>query len=420
VNVLERRLDVSSGSEAHATPAPIDLRWDGEVVVVGNYGNRNLGDEATLSSLLHHLRRRRPQVRATVVSFDPSDTERRHGVTAVPARAGRRSGGAGGFGRVSGRVRQSGRQVSALWLKARALAKADWLIFGGGGQIDDQFGGAWGAPRRLFGWTAAARLAGCRVAFLNVGAGPLDSPVSRLLSRWALSLASIRTYRDEDSRALVERLGVAGPHHVAPDLAFGLPTSPRVTSNRTRPRVVVNLFPHQDDRYLPKSERRLFDQYLSTMTAFVRWLTVDHEVVLMPTQLRADPPMIDDLLARLDARSRTDLRVASVATCDDLMAELQQADYLVASRFHGILLGLSQGLPVLALSNHPKVDALMRDLGESQHLLHIDRMTVEDLQSAFRTLASGSPSIRLDAIRASRAEAVRAEFDALLPAAGPV
>ncbi len=48
-------------------------------LISGYYGEKNAGDEAILAGILQEIGRRDPDARFTVLSFDPEDTERRHG-----------------------------------------------------------------------------------------------------------------------------------------------------------------------------------------------------------------------------------------------------------------------------------------------------------------------------------------------------
>ncbi|MBR3456683.1 MAG: polysaccharide pyruvyl transferase family protein, partial [Selenomonadaceae bacterium] len=53
------------------------------LVVSGYYGSRNGGDEAMLAAMLEVLSELDPKLNITVISSDPEDTRRRHGVEAV-------------------------------------------------------------------------------------------------------------------------------------------------------------------------------------------------------------------------------------------------------------------------------------------------------------------------------------------------
>src|SRR6185437_9395874 len=56
------------------------------------------------------------------------------------------------------------------------------LIVSGGGQLDEEWGGAWGHPFALFKWAMLARLAKVPLAFASVGACKAASTTSRFFS----------------------------------------------------------------------------------------------------------------------------------------------------------------------------------------------------------------------------------------------
>ena len=53
------------------------------IVVSGYYGSKNAGDEAMLSAMLEVLGDLDPKLHITVISADPEDTRKRHGVDAI-------------------------------------------------------------------------------------------------------------------------------------------------------------------------------------------------------------------------------------------------------------------------------------------------------------------------------------------------
>jgi polysaccharide pyruvyl transferase WcaK-like protein len=70
----------------------------------------------------------------------------------------------------------------------------------------------------------------------------------------------------------------------------------------------------------------------------------------------------------------------------ELLDQIESADFVIASRFHGVLLTLLLEKPLLALSYHPKVDELMLDTGQGQYCLQIHDFKVEVLKDRFLDL----------------------------------
>ncbi len=450
----------TDGSWSSADP-PVGRR-DGirAIAVLSNYGNRNLGDEATLAAILQQIRDRCDGVRLYAVSFDPEDTEARHGVTALPAQRETRrrsvppAGGPGGapaaravpptaLAWITSRlrsvppIRAGWRVLRALSSRARgALAESafvlrtvrslkgiDCLVVGGGGQLSDDFGGTWAFPYLVLKWTVMARLAGARVLFASVGAGPLDSRLARLFVTVALRLADHRSFRDEGSRRLIAGLGVAGPVYADPAWVLRVKDSGIEARPGPAPLVVgLNPFPHQDARYWPGGQRVRYEAYLEALVGFTEWLlTRGHPVVLFPTQLKADPRVIADLKAVLTARNpalASQVLERAVETLDDLVATISSLDMVVSGRFHGILLSFLQGKPVLGLSYQSKIDELMQETGQGAYLLQSADVDARSLAERFEALEAARTGIavRLAEEAASRRRALESQFDLLFGA----
>jgi polysaccharide pyruvyl transferase WcaK-like protein len=417
------------------------------IVVFGNFGNGNLGDEAALQALIEQLRCRLPGLELVAFAMNVADTEARHGIRAEPAtrlaaratplisqRPARRD-----------RVREAlerapvlFRLVRGLLYMLRSLARvlldplfelrrlrtlrhADFLVFGGGGQLSEHVSVFSDLPFPVLKMTLLARLAGARVLILNVGAGPLKRRTSRLLVRAALRLADFRALRDEPSRALVERIGAPTPLHVYPDLAYGLEGLAHSPEQPASRRVVgVNVYPHYDGRYLPAAGSRYSD-YLERMSSLTMWLLErGYTVALFPTQLRADPPALADLKARLAGKPgwqslATQVIEPEIATVDDLLRVLRSTEIVVATRYHAIVLSLGSGRPVLALSNHSKMDQSMIRMGQEAFLFQADDADPETLIEAFGRLEASRSAIsaELEERAAAQRALLEREFDQL-------
>src|SRR4051794_30448643 len=81
---------------------PVDRRWRGQgscdkamraalprasrIGLLAHCGTGNLGDEATVATVLQHIRSRWPEASVTGLSMDPEDSARRHGIPCFPMR----------------------------------------------------------------------------------------------------------------------------------------------------------------------------------------------------------------------------------------------------------------------------------------------------------------------------------------------
>jgi len=431
------------------------------IAVLGNYGNRNLGDEATLQSVLQFVSQRCPGAKVWALSEYPAETRRRHGIEAVPSAVDARDGESGD---PTPPPRPPQRETSGLrgWLKARlqrqpvlfealraavntplALMEAgrylrfsarsfvflrgvDLLVVAGGGQLSDHFEGVWGFPLQLFTWCLLARWAGVQVAVLNVGAGPIGGRGSRMLFRWTLQLARYRSYRDERSRRLVEEIGVRDAGSVGPDLVFGWePTlEPRGEAVAFTGRTVgLNVFPYRDWRYWPMYDPAAYAAYLEKIRDVTLWLLGQgYRVRLFPTQLRADVRVITDVLGKLKGRLAAPmeerLEVVSISTVDDLASEIRRADVIVATRFHAIVIAMLLNKPVLGLCNESKMSDLMAGMGQAAYSLSLDTLDVSATIARFGELEANREYVAAEL--ADRVERARRTLDGQIePVFGP-
>jgi polysaccharide pyruvyl transferase WcaK-like protein len=86
-----------------------------------------------------------------------------------------------------------------------------------------------------------------------------------------------------------------------------------------------------------------------------------------------------------------------MASHEDVLSQLAATDYVVASRFHNVLLALMLNKPVLAISYHEKIDALMAGFGLQEYCQDIERLdldrVIEQLTALERNAAVLKPRI---------------------------
>jgi polysaccharide pyruvyl transferase WcaK-like protein len=259
-------------------------------------------------------------------------------------------------------------------------------------------------------WSILAKLCGVRLAYLSVGAGPIDSVWSRLMVRTALLFSDYTSFRDAGSRRLIEAAGFRNLGHVLPDLAHSLELPP-AANREQRPRdalptVGINPMPVYDDRYWCEPDSSRYWSYVRKMAAFTSDLfRQGYPVFLFSTQA-ADEATIEDVLASLDedVKGRLDrsVIVKLSRSVDDLMKVLATADILVATRFHGILLALRSGKPVVGVCYYRKSQELLEEMGQGAYALPLD-FEVENLLRSFHSLEAVTDA-EVEKIRQKSAE----------------
>ncbi len=412
-----------------------------KIGLLGNIGNGNLGDEATFAAAIQNIRRYCPSAKVYGFSENPQDTWERHHISVFPMRRKRETSllpgvmddkssevatATKGFNTF---LKKFIRRLKAHplifeplktiqrslifflrlfeeighFLKCLRIVKGtDLLIVPGSGHLSDHFGGPWNFPYTLMKWAIIAKLSGTRLAFLSVGAGPLNFPLSRLLIKTSLSLATYRSFRDSDSKRLVERIGVKGENPIFPDLAHSLHLNsnfPGYYKNESRSLVGINPFPHYDYRYWPVGTPSVYSSYVNRLASFASWLIENgYRILFFATQIRADPRVIEDIRNILERNMNLDLKglllVPSIRSLNDLISQLSMTDFVVATRFHAILISFLLNKPVLGIANHHKMINLMEAVGQSDYILNIDGFDLSSLIERFTLLQSNREAVR--------------------------
>ena len=111
-----------------------------------------------------------------------------------------------------------------------------------------------------------------------------------------------------------------------------------------------------------------------------------------------------------------------VASLDGLLAAMSTMDYVVTCRFHGIVFAHLLNKPVLAVSHHPKMTALMNDIGLGSYCADIRSFEPESLLETFTAMVADADRIRqrMTAKLAEYRDALNTQLDELFPAAQPL
>jgi polysaccharide pyruvyl transferase WcaK-like protein len=358
----------------------------------GNFGTHNLGNECTLHAMLAGARRHLGEAELVGVCSDPSDTVPRHRVEAVPIAIEPRPS----FLRLPGPLGRVRRPVWELgdWLRVlRAARELDMLVVTGTGILTDANEGKLGMPYQMFKWVVAARLSGRKVKFVSVGAEKLNHPVQLFFLRWSLRLAEYRSYRDPLTRERARGLlPSAAQDPLYPDLAFSLPealTRERSSAPGAPKTVAVGI-------YAVEGSEAARTAYLDTIGKFVLWL-LDHgyRTRIVIGDVHYDLPMLEELRTWLKGRGALERVIDEpVASFEDLLNQLAEADLVVATRFHNVLLSILLGKPVVSISHMDKNDALMSAMGLSAYCRGLAHVEEEQIVALFRELEQNAPQIR--------------------------
>ena len=371
----------------------------------GNFGAGNLGNEATLQAVIEQVLRYWPDGQLLCFCTNPQDVRTRHHIAALPAQAvtgtgAERSGTTARRGGLMRFFRIAFRRIPlelVHWIKClHALSRADMLVVAGTGIVCDYLTGPLGYPYDIFKLSTLATLCRVKLAFLSIGAGPIHHPLSRWLVKRSLALAHHRSYRDEASKQHLEKIGFSTERDVVcPDAVFGLSKGAFVSSVAEGQRRIVGL--GIKDYGLPEPEA--FREYLDTMADFVSWLQGQgYSVRLLIGDIQYDTSVIDEFVGVLKNRNipaGPPLLIAEPAlTVAELLRQVSETEAVISARYHNLVVALIQNKPVIALSDHAKLDSVVTDFGLAQYLLPLRNLSSDILIERFKQLESDVERLR--------------------------
>jgi polysaccharide pyruvyl transferase WcaK-like protein len=422
--------------------------------LISPYSGGNLGNAAIMSAMITNIKARIADAEILGFTLNPDDTRRRHGIQSFPlagvsrrhyslmssassetqnrqasqpSRITRWLKQAPILGSFFRAVRNCGMEALHIAAAARVVRRLDRVIVAGGGALDEFWGGPWGHPWSLFKFAMLSRLYQVPLLFVSVGKCSLERPLSRFFVRNALKLAMYRSYRDQASKSAVQDLLYSADDDVCPDLAYSYPiTLPAPCSHAIahKPMVVaVSPIAYCDPRVWPLRDKQRYVRYIFELAATVKWLVNEkHKVLLFATD-SPDVEAIVDLhfIIADDPAGAIDVEVVPgppAQTTEGLLQQLSQADLVIASRLHGILLPHLLAIPVLAISYDKKVDVHMRETGQVGHLVDIERLDSKILIERFSVLSRTREQESVHLARVARAyrDQVTGQYDRLLGA----
>jgi polysaccharide pyruvyl transferase WcaK-like protein len=360
----------------------------------GLFGCGNSGNDGSLEAMLLFLRRVRPEAELicfSAPSYEAADQiAREFRIPTVPlgfpkpAAAWLR-----GLDRI---LLSAPRQLASLICAIRHVRQLELLTIPGTGILDDFEGRPLGMPLAILAWCLAARLCGTRLAFVSIGAGPIEHPVSRWLMKTAAAMADYRSYRDTASKEFMESIGFDTSHDpIYPDIAFKLPAPALTRQRQADPSLIVGVgvMTYQGWRNSRRSPL-IYAAYVEKISQFIVWLLNQGHRVRILMGETGDRRAVADVSAKVAAAlpelPHGRLLVSPMRSLHDLMDQIAETDIVVASRFHNVVCALKLGKPTVSIGYARKNDVLMAEMGVGSFCQQIESLDLNLLIEQFTRL----------------------------------
>lgn len=284
-----------------------------KVAISGYYGFKNFGDEAILSVLVKHLKSLN-NVDITVFSSDTDYTSKTYSVNAV--------------------------KRFDLKNVIKTIQDSDVLISGGGSLLQDVTSVKSVVYYSLI--IALGLLFNKKVIIFAQGIGPLNKKLSQFIVRNLLKNCSLVTVRDEKSLALLRNWGINT--NLVCDPIYSLDVMQEFRENT----IGVQLREFKTMNY----------NLLHKLALFIADKFSDKKVEIFSLQESQDLDLckrFEHILITLNPEIKTEI------VTDDIVNRISQLSYLIAMRFHAILVALKCGVKTCAINYDVKVEKLAHD-----------------------------------------------------------
>lgn len=279
------------------------------------------------------------------------------------------------------------------------LKDVEVLIFSGGGQIDDYWGGAFGQPYAMFKWAVLSKLRGKKIIFLSIGACSLDSILSRIFIRYSFQLADYRSFRDHESKNMLKGFRFISMDPVFPDLAFSyIPGTPgKGSKGDSVGKTIIGISPiaYLSERW-PRNNPSVFHAYIQALSELIGWFLKGQNSISLFTTDSMDQHVSDKIMKNLQASGVEHGKIENrkIRSFDELSKFLMETDYVVASRLHGVILAHIANKPVLGISYDRKVNTYMSEMDQMEYCVDIHSVETDSLIAAYKKMVENEDEIR--------------------------
>ena len=288
-----------------------------DVLISGYYGYKNIGDDSLLKAIVQTLKEQKPDVSITVLSKKPKETAELYNVGSIHRY-----------------------NVFKIW---NILRHTRLLVSGGGSLLQDVT-----SNHSYKYYSSIIKIAiwcGAKVMVYANGIGPLVGEKNRKDCKNLLDRVHKITLRDEQSMQELESMGLQNEITVSADPAFSLIPSNEGFKEET-PYFVVSV----------RKWKELPDDFADKLGAVCNAIREKYGFtpIFVPMQSWMDTDLSVEVAARCEGKVTPNFE-----NVENLIEYIKNSEFVLGMRLHSLIYSLNVGVPLVALSYDPKVDAIV-------------------------------------------------------------
>ncbi|MCF7846032.1 MAG: polysaccharide pyruvyl transferase family protein [Candidatus Peribacteraceae bacterium] len=309
-----------------------------KLVLIGNFGAGNIGDELILAGFLKKISRELPKAKVTVLAGEPKLVRRFHGVDALP--------------HIPTGVKSFFR--GAWWRSLKKIRESDAVIFPGGGLFSDEE-----SPQAVWIWGAhilLARYFWRPVFLLGQSIGPFRATWAQNFTRFCLKKTEWIGVRDLASESELKRIGVASKKiKLSRDSSFWLVNRlPKVKKTKLSGRIKILV----SVRNFPRIDPRFWGQLARTLDAITDKF---HARIFFAEFGGGDREAWKKI--RRKAKHASSWKVLELPeSAEGILKEIKKNNLVIGMRLHSLIAAQITGVPAIGLAYSRKVEAFAENI----------------------------------------------------------
>ncbi len=301
-----------------------------DVMLAGYYGFNNSGDEALITAIIDSLRKENQALRILLVSKNPKAATEKYGVFSINR---------------------------SDFLKIRKYMKLSRLfVYGGGSIIQDIT-----STQSLIYYStllAFAKSLGLKIMLYANGIGPITKKRNIPLAKAALQLCDVITLREEESLAVLTKLGIEEKEVI---LSCDATLSLLPASKEKIKAVCTKEKLDMGKKYFVLSFRywkSMDPGFVPKIAAVIDSISTSYGLtpLFVPMQYPDDATLCKEVMARLRVTAEI---IKNELPVHELLGIIGLAEFVIAMRLHTLVYAFSVGKPLIGLVYDPKIKAFM-------------------------------------------------------------
>ncbi len=313
------------------------------VLVIGWYGEGNIGDEAILQSIKNNLTEKF-DVNVKALSTRTEYTTRMQGVEAIPHMPLSMKSFVLNFFN----IKKSRPAINAI-------RNSDIILLGGGGFLSDW---SYFNPFNWLKYIVIAKYFNKKTMLYAIGAGPFRTKFGKFCVRYVVNKFIDKiTVRDEESRDWLKKAGVTKEIVVSGDPVISLNySSSELNIEKDKQLITFVLNP-----YLKEKNPEKYNNLKESLIDYFKLFTPkEHELVFLPFENSKDYEFNKELIIESGIEAKLINLELDPNTAMNILAK---SDLVVSLRLHGNIMSASCGTPFLPIVYHHKTAEFIKKLG---------------------------------------------------------